>query len=62
VEIAVDAIGLQPYDLAAPQIIVEEAGGTFTDRLGERTYEHDSAISSNGVLHATAIERVGHPS
>lgn len=58
VEIAVDAIGLQPYDLAAPQIVVEEAGGTFTDRLGVRTFEHDSAVSSNGLLHATAIERI----
>ncbi len=58
VEIAVDAIGLQPYDLAAPQIIVEEAGGTFTDRHGVRTYESDSAISSNGVLHAAVIEHI----
>ena len=61
VEIAVDAIGLQPYDLAAPQIVVEEAGGTFTDRLGERTFEHDSAVSSNGLLHSTAIERISDP-
>ena len=60
VEIAVDAIGLQPYDLAAPQIIVEEAGGSFTDRLGVRTFEHDSAVSSNGLLHTTAIERINH--
>jgi histidinol-phosphatase len=55
VEIAVDAIGVQPYDLAAPQVVVEQAGGTWTDRHGERTFEHDSAISSNGVLHATAL-------
>ncbi|MCU1365012.1 MAG: hisN [Ilumatobacteraceae bacterium] len=56
VEIAVDAIGVQPYDLAAPQVVVEQAGGTWTDRHGERTFEHDSAISSNGLLHATALE------
>ena len=55
VEIAIDAIGVQPYDLAAPQVVVEQAGGTWTDRLGERTFEHDSAISSNGLLHATAL-------
>lgn len=55
VEIAVDAIGVQPYDLAAPQVVVEQAGGTWTDRLGERTFEHDSAVSSNGLLHATAL-------
>lgn len=58
VEIAVDAIGLQPYDLAAPQIIVTEAGGMFTDRFGATTYEHDSAVSSNGWLHSVAIERI----
>ena len=55
VDIAVDAIGLQPYDLAAVQVVVEEAGGTFTDRHGVRTYLHDSAVSSNGRLHTTVI-------
>jgi histidinol-phosphatase len=55
VEIAVDAIGLQPYDLAAPKVIVEEAGGVFTDRIGVSSYESTSAISSNGVLHADVI-------
>ena len=58
VEIAVDAIGLQPYDLAAPMIVVEEAGGTFTDRLGMRTFEENSAISSNGILHHEVIGRL----
>ncbi|HEY0519480.1 MAG TPA: inositol monophosphatase family protein [Ilumatobacteraceae bacterium] len=51
IDLAVDAIGLEPYDLAAVMVVVEEAGGTFTDRHGERTYLHDSAISSNGLLH-----------
>jgi len=50
-DLAVDAIGLEPYDLAAVMVIVEEAGGTFTDRHGERTYLNDSAVSSNGLLH-----------
>jgi histidinol-phosphatase len=51
IDLAVDAIGLAPYDLAAVMVVVEEAGGTFTDRHGERTYLNDSAISSNGLLH-----------
>ena len=51
VDLAIDAIGLAPYDLAAVMVVVEEAGGTFTDRHGERTYLNDSAISSNGLLH-----------
>lgn len=58
VEVAVDSIGLQPYDLAAVQVIVEEAGGTFTDRHGVRGYEADSAISSNGILHDQVIARL----
>jgi histidinol-phosphatase len=51
IDLAVDAIGLAPYDLAAVMVIVEEAGGTFSDRHGERTHLNDSAISSNGLLH-----------
>ena len=51
IDLAVDAIGVAPYDLAAVMVVVEEAGGTFTDRHGERTFRHDSAISSNGLLH-----------
>ena len=57
-EIAVDAIGVQPYDLAAVQVVVEQAGGTFTDRLGVRTFESNSAVSSNGLLHREAIDRI----
>ncbi len=58
VEIAIDAIGVQTYDLAAVQIVVEEAGGTFTDRTGRRGYDGGSAISSNGILHAAAVSRL----
>ena len=52
VDLAIDAVGVAPYDLAAPMIVVEEAGGTFTDRHGMRTYMSDTAISSNGLLHS----------
>jgi len=54
-DVAVDAVGVAAYDLAAIQPIVEAAGGTFTDRLGEATHEHDTAISTNGLLHDTVI-------
>ncbi len=57
-DLAIDAVGVAPYDLAAVRLIVEEAGGTFTDRLGARTHEHPSAISSNGILHERVIERL----
>ena len=51
IDLAIDAIGLAPYDLAAVMVVVEEAGGTFTDRHGVRTYLSNSAVSSNGLLH-----------
>ena len=54
-DIAIDAVGVAPYDLAAVKPIVEAAGGTFTDRFGEATHEHDTAISTNGVLHDEVI-------
>lgn len=54
-DVAVDAVGVAAYDLAAIQPIVEAAGGKFTDRLGEPTHLHDTAISSNGILHDEVI-------
>lgn len=51
IDLAVDAVGVAPYDLAAVMVVVEEAGGSFTDRHGVRTHLHDTAISSNGHLH-----------
>ena len=58
IDLAVDAVGVAAYDLAAIQPIVEAAGGRFTDRLGEATHMHDTAISSNGLLHDEAIARL----
>jgi histidinol-phosphatase len=55
---AIDAIGVSEWDLAAVQVIVEEAGGTFTDFAGEHRIDGGSAISSNGLLHAELLEAV----
>lgn len=55
VDVAIDAVGVKLYDIAAVRLIVEEAGGTFTDRFGTATHESDTAISSNGLLHDTVI-------
>ncbi len=57
-DLAIDAVGVAPHDLAAVRLLVEEAGGSFTDRLGHHTHEQQSAISSNGVLHDRVIERL----
>lgn len=58
-DVAVDAVGVEPYDLAAIQPVVEAAGGTFSDRLGERTYLQDTAISTNGHLHDEVLGILG---
>jgi len=44
-------VDLKPWDLAALKIIVEEAGGRFTDFKGEPTIYGGSAIASNGHVH-----------
>jgi histidinol-phosphatase len=59
VDIAVDAIGLAPYDNAAVQAVVEAAGGRHTDRFGNRDYTQNSAISTNGHLHDTVMGILG---
>jgi histidinol-phosphatase len=47
------------WDLAAPQVIVEEAGGTFTDLGGVRTAAGGDALATNGLLHEPALSLVG---
>jgi len=44
-----------PWDLAAPSLVVEEAGGRFTDLTGGRSLT-GGAVFSNGPLHDAAIE------
>jgi histidinol-phosphatase len=61
VDLAIDAVGVAPYDLAALKILVEEAGGVFTDRHGQATHLSDTAISSNGLLHDQVIRRLTTP-
>ena len=58
IDVAVDVIGLQPYDNAAIYPIVQEAGGTITDRFGNADWRADSSVSSHGVLHAEVIARL----
>ena len=48
---AVDAIGVSEWDLAAVKVIVEEAGGRFSDFAGDARIDGGSAVSSNGLLH-----------
>lgn len=53
-EIAVDPV-MKPWDIAALQVIVEEAGGQATGLDGTRSIRATSLITSNGVLHTAAL-------
>jgi histidinol-phosphatase len=44
-------VNLKPWDLAALKIIIEEAGGRFTDFQGRATAFGGNAIASNGLVH-----------
>ena len=43
------------WDLAASKVIVEEAGGRFTDLQGRPTPDGGSAVSTNGLLHREVL-------
>jgi histidinol-phosphatase len=53
-EIYVEA-AVKPWDLAACKIVVEEAGGRFTDLKGAPTIYSGNALATNGRLHDTAL-------
>jgi histidinol-phosphatase len=48
---AIDAVGVSLWDLAAVQVVVEEAGGRFSDAEGVARADGGTGISSNGLLH-----------
>jgi histidinol-phosphatase len=58
VEIALDPQATL-WDLAAPKLIVEEAGGRFTDLTGAVTAAGGSGLATNGRLHDAALSIVG---
>ena len=43
------------WDLAAPMLVVQEAGGRFTDFTGAVTAAGGDGIASNGLLHDLAL-------
>jgi len=44
------------WDMAAVQIVIEEAGGRFTALDGQARADRGSGISSNGLLHDAVLE------
>ena len=49
---------LSPWDAAPLLTIMTEAGGRFTSVEGESTIHGGSGVSSNGLLHDEALERL----
>ena len=58
VEVSVEHV-LSPWDNAALQVIVEEAGGRFSDLRGEARIDGGSGVSTNGLLHDEVIAQLG---
>jgi fructose-1,6-bisphosphatase/inositol monophosphatase family enzyme len=59
-EVMVDAL-MAPWDAAALQPIIEEAGGVFTDWSGRRTAFGGNAVASNAALAREVRGALGGP-
>jgi len=51
-------VGPNSWDLAAPSVVVEEAGGQMTDVRGMRTIHGGTALATNGILHDEIVARL----
>jgi histidinol-phosphatase len=54
-ELAVDP-EVKPWDIAALQVLIEEAGGRATTLAGERSISGGSLVTSNRLLHDRALK------
>jgi histidinol-phosphatase len=51
-------VGMKAWDVAAPMVVIEEAGGRVTDVNGERRIDAASFVGSNGLLHDEILRRL----
>jgi histidinol-phosphatase len=59
IDLAAEPIA-SPWDLAAVQVLVEQAGGRFTDLDGAARFDGGTALSSNALLHDAALAVLEH--
>ncbi|WP_026454709.1 histidinol-phosphatase [Saccharomonospora iraqiensis] len=59
-DIAVEPI-VNTWDVAPVRVLVEQAGGRFTDLAGAPRIDGGSALSTNGLLHDTALALLSAP-
>ena len=55
-DVATDGAYMRIWDFAAPQLIVEEAGGRCTSLDGTPPVDGGSFVSTNGTLHDEVVE------
>jgi len=58
---AVVEVELSAWDMAAPLVLVEEAGGRVTDFAGRRLIDSGTLLATNGRLHDTILTRITTP-
>jgi histidinol-phosphatase len=54
-------VGIHPWDLAAPLVLIEEAGGRMSDFGGARRVDAGSVVATNGILHAAVLAALRDP-
>lgn len=50
--------GVGKWDIAGSILILEEAGGEYSNFLGEKSMEGPSLLGTNGVVHAKIIDLI----
>ncbi len=55
---AVVEVDLSAWDMAAPLVLVEEAGGRVTDFGGRRLIDSGTLLATNGLLHDEILARI----
>ena len=48
--------GVHPWDVAATKVLVEEAGGRFSDWTGNPTIHTPDCLATNGKLHDDVLK------
>ncbi len=61
VDVSTEVGGMKLWDLAPLQVIVEEAGGRFTDLAGTPRADAGEAIVTNGLLHDDVLAALQAP-
>jgi histidinol-phosphatase len=51
-------VDAKTWDLAAPLVLIEEAGGRLTDFSGDRRIDNLQIVATNGVLHEEVLARL----